>query len=53
MIEFEWDPEKARKDLKKHGVPFSEATTVFRDPTAITIYDPDHSHDEDRYITTG
>lgn len=53
MIDFEWDPQKARKNLKKHGVPFSEATTIFRDPMAITIYDPDHSHEEDRYLTTG
>jgi uncharacterized DUF497 family protein len=53
MIEFEWDPEKEKKNLRHHGVPFSEAATVFPDPLAITIYDPDHSQDEDRYITIG
>lgn len=53
MLEFEWDPEKARKNLKKHGVAFGEAATVFQGTLAITIYDPDHSEDEDRFITVG
>jgi len=43
MIEFEWDPAKAALNLKKHGVAFKEAATVFRDPLGITIFDPDHS----------
>jgi len=53
MIEFEWDPEKARSNLRKHGLAFAEAATVFRDPLSITISDPDHSQAEDRYIIVG
>jgi len=53
MIEFEWDPAKARINLRKHGVAFREATTVFRDPLSVTIYDPDLSEEEDRYLTVG
>jgi uncharacterized DUF497 family protein len=53
MIEFEWDNSKAELNLKKHGVAFKEAATVFRDPLGITIFDPDHSEEEDRFITVG
>jgi uncharacterized DUF497 family protein len=53
MIEFEWDPDKAELNLKRHGVAFKEAATVFRDPLGITIFDPDHSEEEDRFITVG
>ena len=53
MIEFEWDPEKAETNLRKHGVGFVEAATVLRDPLGITIFDPDHSEDEDRCLTVG
>ncbi len=53
MIDFEWDPTKARLNLRKHGVTFYEAATVLRDPFGITIYDPDHSEEEDRFITIG
>ena len=53
MIEFEWHPEKARSNLRKHGLGFAEAATVFRDPLSITMFDPDHSRAEDRYITVG
>ncbi len=49
-MQFEWDPEKARKNLRKHGVSFEEAATCFEDPLGIDFYDPDHSKDEDRYI---
>ena len=52
-MEFEWDPEKAQRNLAKHSVAFSEAATVFGDPLAITFYDPGHSDDEDRYLTFG
>lgn len=52
-MNFEWDPRKARKNLKKHGVSFTEAGTVFGDDLAITVADPDHSEEEDRYITIG
>jgi uncharacterized DUF497 family protein len=53
MHEFEWDPRKARSNLKKHGVPFPEAVTVFFDPTALIFDDPDHSGDECREIIIG
>ncbi len=52
-MEFEWDSEKAVRNLAKHGVSFQEAGTVFGDPLAITFADPDHSDDEDRYLTFG
>ena len=52
-MEFEWDPKKAAKNLKKHGVTFQEAATVFTDPLAITFPDPDHSEDEERHLTFG
>ena len=50
-MEFEWEDDKAESNLRKHGVSFPEAQTVFADPLALTGYDPDHSHEEDRYIT--
>jgi len=50
---FEWDEEKAKANLKKHRVGFDEATTVFTDPYSMTIHDPDHSADEQRYIDIG
>ena len=53
MIDFEWDPTKARTSLRKHRVSFHEAATVLRDPLGITIYNPDHSEEEDRYIIIG
>ena len=53
MMEFEWDAEKAARNLKKHGVSFHEAATVFGDPLALTYHDPDHSDDEDRFLTFG
>ena len=52
-MEFEWDPEKTVRNLAKHGISFQEAATVFGDPLAITFSDPDHSADEDRYLTFG
>jgi len=51
--EFEWDDEKAQSNLKKHGVSFEEGATIFNDPGTATISDPDHSEDEDRYISIG
>jgi len=53
MVRFEWDPEKARKNIKKHGVYFDEAATVFYDPLSATFDDPDHSLGEHRLITVG
>jgi uncharacterized protein len=52
-MEFEWDPDKAARNSAKHGVSFHEAATVFGDPSAITYFDPDHSSDEDRFLTFG
>lgn len=51
--EFEWDAEKAEANLLKHGVSFEEAATVFFDPLSLTIPDPLHSADENRFVTTG
>ena len=50
---FEWDEDKAKESLGKHKVSFDEAVTVFSDPFSITISDPDHSVDEQRYIDIG
>ena len=52
-MQFEWDPDKAAANETKHGVSFEEATTVFGDPLATTVLDPDHSVDEERFLTTG
>lgn len=52
-MQFEWDPKKAVRNERKHGVAFHEAATIFSDPMAITFADPDHSFDEDRDITFG
>ncbi|HBH01133.1 MAG TPA: hypothetical protein DDZ42_04290 [Candidatus Rokubacteria bacterium] len=52
-MRFEWDPEKAAENLAKHGVSFEEAATVFRDALSATGSDPDHSVDEERFITFG
>jgi uncharacterized protein len=52
-VEFEWDSDKAKRNLKKHGVDFEEAETVFDDPYARIIDDPDHSVEENREIIIG
>ena len=52
-MEFEWDPKKAARNFRKHGVSFDEAATVFGDSLGTTVPDPDHSAGEDRYITVG
>ena len=52
-LQFEWDPNKAAKNVEKHQVSFEEAATVFDDPMFITFIDEEHSVDEERYITTG
>ena len=52
-MQFEWDPEKDRQNWAQHGVSFDEASTVFGDPFAVTIDDPDHSSEEYRLLTTG
>ena len=50
---FEWDPDKALTNLTKHGVSFEEAKTVFGDPNEISLFDDDHSKEEDRYLSLG
>lgn len=52
-LEFEWDPEKAEKNSREHGVAFEEAATVFGDPLARIFDDPEHSSDEPREIIVG
>ena len=52
-MRFAWDPGKAERNLWKHGVSFSEGSTVFGDPFAATIADPGHSYLELRFITMG
>jgi len=53
MTRFEWHPQKAARNLKKHGVSFDEASTVFNDPLARIFNDPDHSLTEAREIIIG
>ena len=53
-MKFEWDPDKNRKNIRKHKVDFEEAKYVFRDQMALEMYDEEHStEDEDRYIIIG
>ena len=53
VFRFEWDPRKDTLNLRKHGVGFQEAASVFADPNQAAIYDEDHSRGEDRWITLG
>ncbi len=52
-LRFEWDDRKEKTNIKKHGVSFDEARTVFYDENAVQFFDPDHSEDEDRFILLG
>ena len=52
-LSFEWHDDKAATNLKKHGVSFEEARTVFNDPLALTIEDSKHSQGEQRFIDVG
>jgi uncharacterized DUF497 family protein len=52
-LTFEWDTNKARRNLAKHGVSFEESSTVFGDPDSLTIPDPVHSQVEERFVTIG
>ena len=52
-LNFEWDAKKAQSNAKKHGVSFLEASTVFGDEKTLTIADPTHSADEERFVTIG
>ena len=50
---FEWDEEKAKRNEAKYGVTFEEAKTIFNDPFAMTVSDPDHSDEEERWLDIG
>ena len=52
-MQFEWDPKKAKANLRKHNVSFDEAATVFQDDLSLTGDDPDHSLSEERLVTFG
>ena len=52
-LEFEWDKRKAKVNLKKHGISFEEARTIFFDEHAVQFFDPDQSEEEDRFILLG
>ena len=52
-MEFEWNPDKATINLRKHNISFHEASTVFGDSLSMTFPDPDHSIEEDRYVIIG
>ena len=52
-MEFEWDPDKGDRNLRQHGVAFTEAMTVFGDPLEVTIPDADHSDGELRFVSLG
>lgn len=53
MLQFEWNPEKARRNIEKHGVSFEGAATVLGDSLSYTFDDPDHSDEEIRFLTVG
>jgi len=52
-MRFEWDPQKAAQNILNHGVSFEEALTAFGDPLSLTVFDAEHSHDEDRFVLLG
>jgi uncharacterized protein len=52
-IKFEWDDEKHSLNQKKHGASFVEVQAVFADENGLLLHDPDHSHDEDRFLLLG
>jgi uncharacterized DUF497 family protein len=52
-LRFEWNEAKAAANLEKHGISFDEAQTVFGDPNTITLFDHQHSDEEDRFIDIG
>jgi hypothetical protein len=52
-MQWQWDTNKANSNIQKHGVSFEEAVTVFGDPLAVTVDDPDHSIGEARFVTIG
>lgn len=53
MIKFEWDDNKNKANVKKHGISFEEAVTVFEDDEALVIVDDAHSREEERFVLIG
>ncbi|OIN92408.1 MAG: hypothetical protein COS37_06140 [Anaerolineae bacterium CG03_land_8_20_14_0_80_58_20] len=53
LYDFDWDPGKVRANIRKHGISFRQASGVFRDPNQLSLYDEEHSENEDRWITIG
>ena len=53
MLEFEWDEIKNKNNIKKHGISFEEAASVFQDDESLVIYDDEHSDEEDRFVLIG
>ena len=53
FYDFDWDPEKNRANIQKHGIPFRQAASIFRDPNQTSLFDDAHSQTEDRWITLG
>lgn len=52
-FDFDWDPNKERTNIRKHGLSFRQAASVFRDPNHLSKFDEGHSETEDRWITIG
>jgi hypothetical protein len=53
MLSFEWNNQKALSNEQKHGISFDEASTVFVDPLSLTLHDPLHSENEERFVVIG
>ena len=53
VYDFEWDPAKALLNVRKHGVTFDQAATVFLDALTLTAFDARHSQNEERWFTLG
>ncbi|MDE0638188.1 MAG: BrnT family toxin [Candidatus Poribacteria bacterium] len=53
LYNFEWDIEKEKQNNRKHKISFVRATSIFRDPNQISIFDEEHSDNEERWITSG
>ena len=53
LYSFDWDPNKAKRNIRKHKISFDRAASVFRDPNAISIFDEEHSENEERWLTMG
>ena len=51
--QFDWDPSKEASNVRKHQVNFRRAATIYRDPNQLSVFDDEHSNEEDRWITLG